>query len=165
MLAQTNYFVKRFFSEVCKAAFFVLLFGQGDIKTQKRKGEGLMKIQESAEDYLEAILYLGQTREHVRAIDVVHHLGLSKPSVSVYLKNLRTNGYINVDEKGYLTLTESGMEIASKIYERHETLAHIFMTLGVSKDTAYADACRIEHDLSDETFQALKKHCATLFLQ
>lgn len=117
-----------------------------------------MKIQESAEDYLEAILYLGQSQEHVRSIDVVHHLGLSKPSVSVYLKNLRENGYIHVDEKGYLTLTASGMEIASKIYERHETLAQIFMTLGVSKEAAYADACRIEHDLSDETFQALKKH-------
>lgn len=117
-----------------------------------------MKIQESAEDYLEAILYLGQTREHVRSIDVVHHLGLSKPSVSVYLKNLRINGYINVDEKGYLTLTESGMAIASKIYERHETLAHIFMAWGVNEKTAYEDACRVEHDISDETFQAIKAH-------
>lgn len=117
-----------------------------------------MKIQESAEDYLEAILFLGKTHEHVRSIDVVHHLGLSKPSVSVYLKNLRVNGYINVDEKGYLSLTDAGMKIASKIYERHETLAQLFMVLGVNKDTAYEDACRIEHDLSDETFQALKNH-------
>lgn len=117
-----------------------------------------MKIQESAEDYLEAILYLSKTKEHVRSIDVVHHLNLSKPSVSVYLKNLRINGYIAMDEKGYLTLTDSGMQIASKIYERHETLAHLFIALGVSKEIAYEDACRIEHDLSDETFQALKNH-------
>mgnify|MGYP002523023261 FL=1 len=117
-----------------------------------------MKIQESAEDYLEAILFLGKSHEHVRSIDVVHHLGLSKPSVSVYLKNLRVNGYINVDEKGYLSLTEDGMKIASKIYERHETLAHLFMSLGVNEEAAYEDACRIEHDLSDETFQALKNH-------
>ena len=117
-----------------------------------------MKIQESAEDYLEAILFLGKSHEHVRSIDVVHHLGLSKPSVSVYLKNLRVNGYINVDDKGFLSLTEEGMKIASKIYERHETLAHLFMSLGVNEETAYEDACRIEHDLSDETFQALKNH-------
>ncbi len=117
-----------------------------------------MKIQESAEDYLEAILFLGKSHEHVRSIDVVHHLGLSKPSVSVYLKNLRVNGYINVDEKGYLSLTDEGLKIASKIYERHETLAHLFMSLGVDEATAYEDACRIEHDLSDETFQALKNH-------
>lgn len=117
-----------------------------------------MKIQESAEDYLEAILYLSERNEHVRSIDVVHHLGLSKPSVSVYLKNLRVNGYINMDDKGYLNLTESGMNIAVKIYERHKILSQIFISLGVSEDTAYKDACRIEHDLSDETFQALKKH-------
>ena len=115
-----------------------------------------MKIQESAEDDLEAILFLGKSHDHVRSIDVVHHLGLSKPSVSVYLKNLRVNGYINVDDKGYLSLTEEGTKIASKIYERHETLAHLFMSLGVNEETAYEDACRIEHDLSDETFQALK---------
>lgn len=117
-----------------------------------------MKIQESAEDYLEAILYLSERNEHVRSIDVVHHLGLSKPSVSVYLKNLRVNGYLNMDDKGYLTLTDTGMEIASKIYERHKVLSQMFISLGVNEDTAYADACRIEHDLSDETFQALKKH-------
>lgn len=117
-----------------------------------------MKIQESAEDYLEAILYLSERNEHVRSIDVVHHLGLSKPSVSVYLKNLRVNGYINMDDKGYLNLTESGMNIAVKIYERHKILSQIFISLGVSEDTAYKDACRIEHDLSDETFQALKNH-------
>lgn len=117
-----------------------------------------MQIQESAEDYLEAIHYLGLNQEHVRSIDVVHHLKISKPSVSVYLKNLKNNGYINVDEKGYLTLTEKGEEIAVKIYERHETLANVFISLGVNKDVAYEDACKVEHDLSDETFEALKKH-------
>lgn len=121
-----------------------------------------MKIQESAEDYLEAILYLGERHEHVRSIDVVHHLGLSKPSVSVYLKNLRINGYINVDGKGYLTLTDTGMAIAVKIYERHKILSQIFISLGVNEATAYKDACRIEHDLSDETFDALKKHYITM---
>lgn len=117
-----------------------------------------MKIQESAEDYLEAILYLSKCNEHVRSIDVVRHLGLSKPSVSVYLKNLRLNDYINVDDKCYITLTDKGMAIAHKIYERHEILARILMTLGVSETTAYEDACRIEHDLSDESFEALKMH-------
>lgn len=123
-------------------------------------GEGIvtMKIQESAEDYLEAIHYIGLEKEHVRSIDVVHHLGISKPSVSVYLKNLKANGYINIDEKGYLTLTESGLAIAKKIYERHEILATVFMSLGVDKDIAYEDACKVEHDLSDQTFEALKQH-------
>lgn len=117
-----------------------------------------MKIQESAEDYLEAILHLGHKLEYVRAIDVVHHLGISKPSVSVYLKNLRTNGYIDVDSNGHLSLTAEGMKIASKIYDRHETLAKIFMLMGVNEDIAYQDACRVEHDLSDETYNALKNH-------
>lgn len=118
----------------------------------------LMKIQESAEDYLEAILYLSERMDNVRSIDVVHHLGLSKPSVSVYLKNLRVNGYLNMDDKGYITLTESGLAIASKIYERHKVLSQMFIALGVNEETAYKDACRIEHDLSDETFDALKNH-------
>ena len=117
-----------------------------------------MKIQQSAEDYLESILYLSERHEHVRAIDIVHHLGLSKPSVSVYLKNLRMNEYINVDDKGHITLTDKGMAIANKIYERHEILARIFIALGVNETTAYEDACRIEHELSDESFEALKKH-------
>ena len=117
-----------------------------------------MTIQESAEDCLEAILHLSGTREHVRSIDVVHHLNLSNPSVSVYLKNLKNNGYLNMDEKGYLTLTDTGMAIAKKIYERHQVLAKIFMRLGVDEETAYEDACKTEHDLSDKTFEALKNH-------
>lgn len=117
-----------------------------------------MKIQESAEDYLEAILHLGRTKEHVRSIDVVHHLGLSKPSVSVYLKNLRINEYINIDSNGYITLTDKGMSIASKISERHEFLSNMLISLGVNRETALEDACRLEHAMSDESFEALKGH-------
>lgn len=117
-----------------------------------------MKIQESAEDYLEAILHLSKKNEFVRSIDVVRHLGYSKPSVSVYLKNLRLNGYINVDSNGHITLTDTGMEIASRIDERHEMLANILMKLGVRKDVAYEDACGLEHHLSDESFNAIKNY-------
>ena len=123
-----------------------------------------MQIRESAEDYLEAILYLSKIHEHVRSIDVVHHLGFSKPSVSVYLKNLRVNGYINVDTNGHITLTDEGMTIASKIYERHQVLTDILVKLGVSKDVALEDACRLEHALSDESFDALKKYYTNVML-
>ena len=117
-----------------------------------------MKIQESAEDYLEAILHLSKTREFVRSIDVVHHLGYSKPSVSVYLKNLRVNGYIDVNSDGHISLTEKGMAIAARIDQRHEMLANILIQLGVSRDVAYEDACGMEHHLSDESFNALKNY-------
>lgn len=117
-----------------------------------------MKIRESAEDYLETILLLTQTNEHVRAIDIVHYLGYSKPSVSVYLKNLRLNGYISVDTNGYITLTEKGMAIASKIYERHQIITDILVKLGVSKEIALEDACHLEHAMSDESFDALKNY-------
>ena len=117
-----------------------------------------MKIQESAEDYLEAILIIGERKEFVRAIDIVNHLGISKPSVSVYLKNLRENGYVLVNDKGHLSLTDEGMEIAQKIYERHRILSAILIALGVKEEIAFKDACKIEHDLSDETFDIIKKH-------
>lgn len=117
-----------------------------------------MKIQESAEDYLEAILHLSRRLEHVRSIDVVHHLNLSKPSVSVYLKNLKNNGYIQIDTNGYITLTDSGLTIASKISERHEILAQVLIKLGVSEGVAYEDACKLEHAISDESFYALKAY-------
>lgn len=117
-----------------------------------------MTIQKSAEDYLEAILHIGKIKEHVRAIDIVHHLELSKPSVSVYLKNLKNNGYIHVDGNGYITLTKEGADIASKISERHEILSDILIKLGVDKDTAIEDACKLEHAISDESFDALKKY-------
>ena len=117
-----------------------------------------MKIQESAEDYLESILIIGEKNEFVRAIDIVNHLGISKPSVSVYLKNLRENGYVDIDDKGHLSLTKSGLSIAEKIYERHKILSSLLMSLGVNEEIALKDACKIEHDLSDETFEAIKKH-------
>ena len=117
-----------------------------------------MKIQESAEDYLEAILYLSERKDFVRAIDVVRHLNISKPSVSVYLKTLKANGYIEIDSNGHLSLTDEGMAIANKVYDRHKTLAKLFMKLGVDEETARKDACRVEHDLSDVTFDALKEH-------
>ncbi len=115
-----------------------------------------MKIQESAEDYLETILILSKSREHVRSIDIVKHMSLSKPSVSVAMKKLRENGYITMDSDGYITLTESGDTIARKIYERHVFISQWLEDLGVNSETAMKDACRIEHVLSDETFDAIK---------
>lgn len=119
-----------------------------------------MKIHESAEDYLEAILKLREEHGMVRSIDVVHDLEVSKPSVSVAMRNLRENGYIQMDDDGYLTLLPPGEEIAQRIYGRHKTLTQIFLQLGVSPETAAADACKVEHDLSDETFEKLKAHAS-----
>ena len=115
-----------------------------------------MNIYESSEDYLESILILQNKNGKVRSIDIVSDLHFSKPSVSIAMKKLRENGYINVDEKGYITLTEKGQKIAEKTYERHIVLSNFFMSLGVDKETAIKDACRVEHDLSDETFEAIK---------
>ena len=115
-----------------------------------------MKIKESAEDYLESILVLSESREKVRSIDIVKHMNLSKPSVSVAMKKLRENGYINMDSEGYITLTDEGKRIADKIYERHVFISQWLEELGVSHDVALEDACRIEHVLSDETFDAIK---------
>ena len=117
-----------------------------------------MNIHESAEDYLEAILMLKEQKGTVRSIDIVHLLEFSKPSVSRAMSLLRENGYINMDKDGLLTLTDSGYEIASTIYERHKLLTRWLVMLGVSPDVASEDACRIEHDISDETFQRLKEH-------
>lgn len=117
-----------------------------------------MKVLESAENYLETILILTNRIENVRSIDIVSELGFSKPSVSVAMKNLRENGYIQVDENGFITLLPSGREIAEKIYERHTLLTQWLTTLGVSETTAASDACRIEHVISDESFQVLKNH-------
>lgn len=117
-----------------------------------------MKIQESAENYLETILILGEKQGNVRSIDIVNELEFSKPSVSVAMKNLRENGYILVNEDGYITLTEAGKVIAETMYERHTLLSQWLMYLGVSKETAMEDACRMEHVISTETFQMIKKH-------
>ena len=117
-----------------------------------------MNIHESAENYLESILKLQEEHGMVRSIDIVRELGLSKPSVSVAMRNLRENGYIQMDDDGYITLLPPGEEIARRIYERHKVLTQIFIQLGVSPETAAADACKIEHDLSDETFERIKAH-------
>ena len=117
-----------------------------------------MNIRESAEDYLEAILILREEKGAVRSVDVAHHLDFTKASVSVAMKRFRENGYIQMDADGSITLLPPGEEIAQRIYDRHKLLTRLLMGLGVSEDTAAADACKIEHDLSDETFEKLKAH-------
>ena len=117
-----------------------------------------MSIHESGQMYLETIYILSQNKSYVRAIDVGGHLGYSKPSVSRAMSILKKNGYVLVDADGAITLTESGMEIASSIYERHLLLKKWLVFLGVNEQVAEEDACRIEHTLSKETFAALKAH-------
>ena len=117
-----------------------------------------MNIHESAEDYLESILVLKNRLGQVRSIDIVNELGYSKPSVSVAMKKLRENHYIEMDAGGYITLLPSGREIAERIYARHLLLTDFFEYLGVEHDVAAADACRVEHYLSDQTFSKLYEH-------
>ena len=116
-----------------------------------------MKVLESAENYLEAILMIREEKGMVRAIDVVNQLGFSKPSVSVAMKNLETNDFITRNKDGFIFLTESGEEIAEMIFERHKLLTDLFVRLGVSEETAREDACKVEHDISEETFNCIKK--------
>lgn len=111
-----------------------------------------MVIHESAEDYLESILVLQEQCGQVRSIDIVNKLGFSKPSVSIAMKKLRENGYISMSPDGLITLNESGMEIARQVYGRHKTITKLFKLMGVSSEQAAVDACKVEHDLSDETF-------------
>ena len=123
-----------------------------------------MNIHESAEDYLEAIYMQSLKRSVVRSIDIANALGYSKPSVSVAMKQLEENGYIRRDKDRFLYLTEKGMEIALRMYERHQTLAACLMKLGVSEENAFRDACKIEHDLSNESFEKIREH-ANRFLE
>lgn len=123
-----------------------------------------MKINESAENYLETILILSQRLPVVRSIDVAVEMGFKKSSVSVAMKNLREKGHIVVSEAGYITLTESGKEIADMIYERHNFLSSWLIELGVDENIATADACRIEHVISPESFAAIKKYVQNWFL-
>ena len=118
----------------------------------------MMNIHESAENYLEAILALGEEKGSVRSIDIANHLEFSKPSVSRAMSLLRENGYVIMDAEGFLTLTESGHKIADRIYERHQLLTKWLTALGVDPKVAAEDACKIEHDLSDESFTKLKGH-------
>ena len=114
---------------------------------------------ESVEDYLETILLLQKKLGQVRSIDIAHELDFSKPSVSVAMKNLREKAYITMEENGYITLTKSGRKRAESVLERHTILSDWLIGIGVSKETAQADACRIEHDLSEESFEAIKRAC------
>ena len=117
-----------------------------------------MNIYESAENYLEAILSLHERHGLVRSIDIANELHFSKPSVSVAMKKLRESGYIEMDKDGFISLLPSGEEIARRIYERHKLLTQFFIRLGVDPEVAAADACKVEHDLSEETFQKMKEH-------
>ena len=117
-----------------------------------------MRIQESAENYLETILILKKRSGHVRSIDIANELSYSKPSVSVAMKKLRENGYVMMDADGLLTLTPSGQEIAERVYERHRFLSDWLIALGVDEMTAVQDACRIEHVISQQSFAKLREH-------
>lgn len=117
-----------------------------------------MNIHESAEDYLETILMLCKQSGAARSVDIAAHLGVTKPSVSVAMKKLRENGYILMGDDNRITLTEAGEAIARRVFERHDLLCRMLMRLGVSEATARQDACKIEHDLSDETFEAIRRH-------
>ena len=117
-----------------------------------------MKIQESAENYLETILILHDRKGYVRSTDIANELSFSKPSVSVAMKNLRNNDYIVMDENGFISLTDKGMAIASSVYEKHKLLTSWLVSLGVDEATAAEDACRIEHVISAESFACLKNH-------
>lgn len=117
-----------------------------------------MLIKESAENYLEAILILNNKNGYARSIDVANELGFSKPSVSVAMKRFREDGYITIDKEGKISLTDKGREVANKVYERHEVIAKVLISIGVDKAVAYEDSCKIEHDISEHTFEKLKEY-------
>ncbi len=121
-----------------------------------------MKIQQSAEDYFETIYLLKKRKGSVRAIDIVNEFGFSKPTVSIALKKFRENGFVTVDSAGQIDLTDAGLAIAKNIYEKHRIIAEVLMSLGVDEDTAYTDACRMEHCISDTSFAAIKNHLHTM---
>ena len=121
----------------------------------EKEGYG-MNIHESAEDYLEAIMMLQEEKGYVRSVDIAAHLNVTKPSVSFAMKRLRENGYISMDEENLITLTEQGEAIAHRIYQRHQVLTSFLTQIGVDPATAREDACKIEHDISEKTFEAIK---------
>ena len=116
-----------------------------------------MKIKESAENYLETILVLSQKSTVVRSIDIANEMNFTKASVSIAMKHLREDGYINMDDDRMITLTEKGKEIAAMVYERHQVIAKLLIALGVDEETAYEDSCKIEHDLSQKSFEKIKE--------
>ena len=117
-----------------------------------------MKIQKASEDYLESMLMMKEQHGYIRSIDVADHLGVTKPSVTYATKRLRENGYIEMDRDGLITLTDRGMAIAAKMLDRHHTLTKFFIALGVDEKTAEEDACKIEHDISQQTYDAICEH-------
>lgn len=121
-----------------------------------------MRLQESGEMYLETILILSKKNGRVRAIDVCEYMGFSKPSVSHAIALLKSGGYVTADSDGYLLLTDDGVEVASKIYERHNLITDFLVMLGVDRATATEDACKIEHDISEASFKAIRKHAESL---
>ena len=125
---------------------------------KKQKGAYEMQIHQSAEDYLEMILMLTEKNGSVRSVDIALSLQVSKPSVSVAMKNLRENGYILMDKDNLISLTETGMEVAAKVYRRHKMLTRFLMELGVEEEIAREDACKIEHHVSHQTFEAILRH-------
>ena len=138
----------------CIMQYYMICYG-------KLSGGGnIVSVHESGEMYLEAIHVLTRTNGHVRSIDVSEYLGYSKPSVSRAMGILRSGGYITVDKDGSITLNQSGQEIAEKIYARHTLLTKLLIHIGVSEETAAEDACKLEHAISDESFEALKKFVA-----
>ena len=121
-----------------------------------------MRIHESGENYLETILILSKKNGSVRSIDIANELDFSKPSFSIAMKNLRENDYLKVDSDGFITLTDKGKEIAKSMYERHLLLSKWLMNMGVAKEIAEKDACRMEHILSSESFEAIRKYCSNM---
>ena len=121
-----------------------------------------MELHESGEMYLETILVLKNRLGLVRSIDIANEMGFSKPTISVAMKKYREDGLVSMDDQGFINLTEEGRDIAQKIYERHQVISHVLMALGVSEKHSTEDACKMEHDISDETFAVLKKEYARL---
>ena len=117
-----------------------------------------MSLYESGEDYLETILILSEKKPVVRSVDIANEMNVTKPSVSIAMKRLREGGYITVDKDGFISFTDSGRKIAESIYERHTVLTALLVSLGVDEETAKADACKIEHDLSETSFGAIREH-------
>jgi len=117
-----------------------------------------MRLPESAENYLETIYMISIKKNPVRSIDIANELDFSKPSISIAMKNLRENGYIEINSSGHITLTNTGREIAQKMYDRHVLISNWLISLGVSQETAISDACKMEHDISEESFLAIQKY-------
>lgn len=117
-----------------------------------------MAVSEAVQNYLETIYILSLRQNEVHAVDICNELSYSRPTVSIVLRQMRENGLVTVDDLNHIHLTDEGMRIATSLYERHTMITELFMALGVSRETAVEDACKIEHDLSEETFAALKKH-------